>query len=238
MHRPRRVLDASWTRAQALAWQVRRRGNEIVVGHSGGTFGFSSCVAFSSREPIGVVVLSNGTAPASALALDLLGHALEAVRSIRPGAAVLPAPVPERYRALLGLYAWEDAGAWVRVEWRDGRLVLVWSEEDENMQTQVLEPTDDPLRFIVRGGTGGGRGLRLSPGLGRLDRGPHRPRLAAGPPPPGGPLSPAASSPGGDLPGLDAGWSRARRQLLPMPAAAGGWTGSGSGTLPLPLKGT
>ena len=152
MHRPRRVLDASWTRAQALAWQVRRRGTEIVVGHSGGTFGFSSCVAFSSREPVGVVVLSNGTAPAAALALDLLGHALEAVRDIRPGAAVLPVPVPERYRALLGLYAWEDAGAWVRVEWRDGRLVLVWSEEDENMQTQVLEPTDVPLRFIVRGG--------------------------------------------------------------------------------------
>jgi hypothetical protein len=166
MHRPRRVLDASWTRAQALAWQVRRRGKEVVVGHSGGTFGFSSCVAFSSREPVGVVVLSNGTAPASALALDLLGHALEAVRSIRPGAAALPAPVPERYRALLGLYAWEDAGAWVRVEWRDGRLVLVWSEEEENLQTQVLEPTDDPLRFTVRGGREAGEACVFRPASG------------------------------------------------------------------------
>jgi CubicO group peptidase (beta-lactamase class C family) len=152
MHRPRRLLDASWTRAQALAWQVRRRGCEVVVGHSGGTFGFSSCVAFSSREPVGVVVLSNGTAPASALAFDLLERALEAVRTTGPGTAVLPAPVPEGYRALLGLYAWEDAGAWVRVEWRDERLVLVWSEEDASTEAQGLEPTDDPLRFVVRGG--------------------------------------------------------------------------------------
>lgn len=152
MHRPRRLLDESWTRAQALAWQVRRRGSEVVVGHSGGTFGFSSCVAFSSREPVGVVVLSNGTAPASALAFDLLERALEAVRTTGPGTAVLPSPVPEGYRALLGLYAWEDAGAWVRVEWRDGRLVLVWSEEDASTEAQGLEPTDDPLRFVVRGG--------------------------------------------------------------------------------------
>jgi hypothetical protein len=120
-------------------------------------------VAFSSREPVGVVVLSNGTAPISALALDLLGRALEAVHSIRPGAAVLPAPVPERYRALLGMYAWEDAGAWVRVEWRDGSLVLVWSEEDENMQSQVLEPTNETLRFIVRGGREAGEACVFRP---------------------------------------------------------------------------
>jgi D-alanyl-D-alanine carboxypeptidase len=152
MHRPRRVLDDSWTRAQALAWQVRRRGREVVVGHSGGTFGFSSSVAFSANEPVGIVVLSNGTAPASALAFDLLEHALAAVRTTGPVTPVLPLPVPEGYRALLGLYAWEDAGAWVRVEWRDERLVLVWSEEDASAETQVLEPTDDPLRFLVRGG--------------------------------------------------------------------------------------
>jgi CubicO group peptidase (beta-lactamase class C family) len=163
MHRPRRVLDPSWTRAQALAWQVSRRGTEVVVGHSGGTFGFSSCVAFSSREPVGVVVLSNGTAPASALALDLLEYALEAVHSLGAGTAVLPAPVPAHYRALLGLYAWEDAGAWVRVEWRDGSLVLVWSEEEESMQTQILEPTDDPLRFVVRGGREAGEACVFRP---------------------------------------------------------------------------
>ena len=35
------------------------------------------------------------------------------------------------------------------VEWRDGALMLVDAQEGEAFR---LEPTDDPLRFVVRGG--------------------------------------------------------------------------------------
>lgn len=151
MHRPRRLLDAGWRRAQALAWQVARRGEDVLVGHSGGTFGYSSAVLFSPRDRVGVVVLSNGTAPVSALAPELVELIVADVRATRTSSPALPPPMPEAYTDLIGLYAWEDVGELARVEWRDGRLAFVWAAAaDETAQT--LEPTPEPLRFVVRGG--------------------------------------------------------------------------------------
>jgi hypothetical protein len=145
------MLDAGWTRAQALAWQVMRRGDDVFVGHSGGTFGYSSSLLLEPREGVGAIVLSNGTGSAPALALELLAIGLAAIRDARPLDAQLPTRVPERFGELLGLYAWEDLGAHARIEWRAGVLALVWPV-DAGEEPQVLEPTDDPLRFVVRGG--------------------------------------------------------------------------------------
>jgi hypothetical protein len=52
----------------------------------------------------------------------------------------------------VGLYSWEDLGELARVEWRDERLALLWANATPDASPQVLEPTDDPLRFVVRGG--------------------------------------------------------------------------------------
>jgi CubicO group peptidase (beta-lactamase class C family) len=150
MHRPRRLLDPGWRRAQALAWQVARRGDDVFVGHSGGTFGYSSAVLFSPGDRVGVIVLSNGTAPVSGLAPELIEPVVTEVRAGRRLSPVLPDPVPEAYAPLLGLYSWEDVGELARVEWRDGRLAFVWAAGEGAPQT--LEPTDRPLAFVVRGG--------------------------------------------------------------------------------------
>ena len=44
------------------------------------------------------------------------------------------------------------------VEWRDGALMLVDAQEGEAYR---LDPTDDPLRFVVRGGRPSGDAVRF-----------------------------------------------------------------------------
>jgi hypothetical protein len=138
---------------------VTRRGEDVWVGHSGGTFGYSSSVLFSVADRVGAIVLSNGTAPISSLAPALLARALAQIPGEGPAAPtvvspMVPTPMPLAFEDLVGLYSWEDVGELARVEWRDGRLAMLWgsSPASPGGSTRVLEPTEDPLRFVVRGG--------------------------------------------------------------------------------------
>ncbi len=159
MHRPRRVLDRRWTQAMGLGWRIyRREDGEIHIGHAGGTFGFTGMALFSPARRLGVVALTNGEGPMGRLAAHLLR--LEAVDEHAPaapaGAPDLPQPVPAFFEELLGIYAWKDHSAPARVEWLRGRLVLSSFDERHGEQFSVLEPTDDPVVFVVHGGRGNG----------------------------------------------------------------------------------
>ena len=78
--------------------------------------------------------------------MELGAIALEALR----GAAVafeVPAAMPPAYERLLGIYGEPIEALLMRLEWRDGALVLRDPEEPDWMLT--LLPTGDPLRFTV-----------------------------------------------------------------------------------------
>jgi serine-type D-Ala-D-Ala carboxypeptidase/endopeptidase len=57
---------------QAIGWWVSTEGEDQVIFHDGGTFGFASALAFDPRRRVGVVVLSNQLTGVSDIARHLL----------------------------------------------------------------------------------------------------------------------------------------------------------------------
>jgi len=180
MHRPRYLGDEAWTEAWCIGWYAQRKDGVTWVQHSGGLPGFVTNVCFEPGAKVGAIVLLNGDARASELAMAIGAVALEAVRTA-PRPAEPPVPMPPAYRHLLGFYADPDDGLLWRVEWRDGVLAVI--DPDDPDWRPVLEPAE-PDAFVVSAGwresgepavflrrsDGRVRGLVLGPqSLARLD---------------------------------------------------------------------
>lgn len=161
MHRPSYLTDSTWKEAQGLGWYAVRRDTCVLTGHSGALDGFRSNISFSLADELGAVVLLNGMAKASDLSFALLEQILPAQRTARAAAEALPAPepTPPAYRELLGAYRDVQFGEDIRIEWRRGALVMVAANDPEGPHR--LEPTADPLVFMIYGGRPGGEPLRF-----------------------------------------------------------------------------
>ncbi|MGH2629027.1 MAG: serine hydrolase domain-containing protein [Actinomycetota bacterium] len=153
MHTPRYLSNETWTEAFALSWYAVRRGDVIWTQHSGGLYGFITNVCFRVEDRLGAIVLLNGNAEAADLAMDLAELALTEVRRIVEPAKP-PAPMPEAFASLIGLYLITEESLVIRLEWRDGRLEL--RDPDSPEWHPTLEPTDDPDVFVIRGFRGSG----------------------------------------------------------------------------------
>lgn len=150
MHTPRYLGNEEWTEAWCISWYAERRDDVIWVQHSGGLHGFITNICFDPKTKVGAIALLNGSAEASALAMDLGAIAREAVRAAAPPIEPL-APMPEAYRPLLGIYLDRESGMLVRLEWRDGKLSFLYP--DEATWHPTLAPTEDPLVFRVEPGS-------------------------------------------------------------------------------------
>jgi CubicO group peptidase (beta-lactamase class C family) len=149
MHRARYLGDDAWTEAWCIAWYAVRRDDVVWVQHSGGLHGFTSNVCFDPRERVGAIALVNGGAEPSNLAMELAGIARDAVRAA-PGPIEPPAPLPEAWRDLLGLYTEPGESLLVRLEWRDGKLTFV--DPDWPAWRPTLVPGSGPDAFVVEPG--------------------------------------------------------------------------------------
>jgi CubicO group peptidase (beta-lactamase class C family) len=149
MHKPRYLGDDAWTLAWGISWYAQRRGEAVWIQHSGDVDGFSASVCFDPHEQLGAIVLLNGTGDAAALAMDLAALAKDAIRA-RPAVMEPPAPVPEAFRPLLGVYALPGQGLFIRLEWRDGKLTFV--DPDAADWRPTLAPAGDPGTFVVEPG--------------------------------------------------------------------------------------
>lgn len=169
MHKPHYLLDDAWTYARGIGWAAARRDDAVWIQHSGGLPGWRSNACFDRDSRVGAVVLLNGGGDAAALAMDLAGIGRRAVQARSRGLAS-PAPVPDEWRPLLGLYAQPVGGAdgpadafhVLRLEWRDGQLTFL--DPAEPGWCPVLEPAGQPDVFVV------GPGHRQSGELARFQR--------------------------------------------------------------------
>jgi hypothetical protein len=150
MHQPHYLVDAAWTQARGIGWGAYRREDAVWIQHSGGLPGYRSNACFDRDSRVGAVVLINGGGDAAALAMDLAGIGRRAVLA-RPRRIEPPAPVPDGWRSLLGLYATplgpDGADHVLRLEWRDGKLTFV--DPAEPGWRPVLEPGGEPDVFVV-----------------------------------------------------------------------------------------
>jgi hypothetical protein len=149
MHTPRYLGDEAWNEAWCISWYARRRGDVIWVQHSGGLHGFITNVCFHPKERVGAIALLNGIGDAAELSMDLATLARDAVRAVPP-VIEPPAPLPEAYRSLLGLYLDPHEDVLARLEWRDGKLTMVVPED--STWRPVLVPTEEEDVFVVEPG--------------------------------------------------------------------------------------
>jgi len=146
MHKPRYLSDEEWSTAWGVSWYSVRKDNVTWVQHSGGLHGFISNACFDRTSRVGAIVLVNGHADASGLAMALGAQARELAQAAAPRLAA-PLPPPADLQPLLGLYAPADMSELIRVEWRDGKLAVV-----EGDQTMPLEPALEAGSFVVAPG--------------------------------------------------------------------------------------
>jgi CubicO group peptidase (beta-lactamase class C family) len=146
MHKPRYLVDETWTAACGISWFAIRKDDVTWVQHSGGLHGFSSNACFDPGQKVGAVVLANGVSDPAVLAMDLGSAARGLVQASAPAVRV-PAPTPDAYRPLLGLYIVPAGSEVMRVEWRDGKLVTLSPGEPGDVEP--LEPAGDPDTFTV-----------------------------------------------------------------------------------------
>jgi D-alanyl-D-alanine carboxypeptidase len=146
MHTARYLGGEDWTEAWGITWYAVRKDGVTWVQHSGGLHGFDTNVCFDPKERVGAIVLLNGFGDANDLSMDLAAMARTAVLKAAPEIEP-PAPTPDAYRSLLGLYLLVEAGEILRLEWRDARLGFVNPAEPSWRPT--LSTTDEPDVFIV-----------------------------------------------------------------------------------------
>jgi len=136
---------ADWTYAQGLGWATRRIGEDGWAGHTGSLNGFRAIALFRPKDRLGVIALTNGSVR-PAFAMEIATLVLEAHRAVPPVVpAAPPAPTPEAWRELVGTYEDDDYGYGVRIEVRDGALVL--SYLDVPSESATLAATEDPHLF-------------------------------------------------------------------------------------------
>ena len=150
MHKPRYLSDEEWTSAWGISWYSVRNDDVTWVQHSGGVPGFASNLCFDRATQVGAIVLVNGAADASQLAMALGADARELAEAAPPRLAG-PKPMPAELQPLLGLYATADMSFLVRVEWRDGNLTVM-SGDGPGGETIPLERGSEVGSFVVAPG--------------------------------------------------------------------------------------
>jgi hypothetical protein len=149
MHKPRYLGDDGWNEAFGISWYAIRKDDVTWIQHSGGLNGFITNTCFDREHRVGAIALLNGIADAQDLAMDLADIARRLVLASAP-AVRLPAPTPEQYKSLLGLYAPADMTTLLRLEWRDGKLTFV--EPGSTDTLTEIQPAGSPDTFTAAPG--------------------------------------------------------------------------------------
>jgi CubicO group peptidase (beta-lactamase class C family) len=143
---------------QGLGWYAETGPDGTSwLGHGGTWDGFMSRLVLSPSSGVGAVVLLNGVKDPDKLALELGSLAAEELRRRQAEAERPPAAPPPEAERILGEYEEVGFAERVRVEWRDAALTLILSKGE----SYRLEPTDDPLVWLVRGGRWSGEHARF-----------------------------------------------------------------------------
>jgi len=135
---------------QALGWWVFETGaGSTFETHEGGTFGYSSTIAYDAKSHIGVVVLSNGVTGDGGLAWHLLRPSFPVETSA--AAKLLNSRkeiqlAPELLRAYAGRYQLPSPDGVITIEQRSDHLFLISSSAPQGLQ---LHAESDAAFFIT-----------------------------------------------------------------------------------------
>jgi CubicO group peptidase (beta-lactamase class C family) len=159
MHDLQVMAEADWTRGWGLGIELRRRGERIFGGHTGGFPGYLSMLVYSRRERTGAALLTNSDRwPKLAdTGLALTTAALEELAlALEPWAP--EDPPPDEIAPLLG--RWWSEGDETVFSWRHGKLEARLATAPPEREPSVFEP-DGEDRFRTVSGDERGEILRV-----------------------------------------------------------------------------
>jgi hypothetical protein len=150
MHDLQIMAEPDWTLGWGLGIELWRRGERVFGGHTGGFPGFVSILAYSRRERIGAVALTNsGTWDAlGKTGLDLAEAALEELPPALEPWAPEEAP-PAEVEPLLG--RWWSEGAETIFSWRGGKLEARPAGAPPERAPSVFEQEGEDVYRVVSG---------------------------------------------------------------------------------------
>ena len=160
MHDLNVMAEPDWTLGWGLGIELRRRGERIFGGHTGGYPGFLSILGYSRRDRLGAVVLTNSSnwPKLSATGLELAEAALEELAPEREPWTPEASP-PTEIAPLLG--RWWSEGDETIFSWRGGRLEARLADSPRERDPSVFEPEGED-RFRVVSGRERGEVLRVA----------------------------------------------------------------------------
>lgn len=159
MHDLQIMAEPDWTLGWGLGIELWRRGERIFGGHTGGFPGFLSMFAYSRRDRVGAVVLTNsGRWPKlSETGLSLAEAALdELAPELEPWAP--EEPPPEEIVPLLG--RWWSEGSETVFSWRQGKLEARSATAPPEREPSVFEREGED-RFRTVSGDERGEAMRV-----------------------------------------------------------------------------
>jgi len=159
MHDVQIMAEPDWTLGWGLGFELWRRGERIFGGHTGGFPGFVSMLAYSRREAVGAVLLTNSSRWPKLVAtgLTLAEAAVEELAAPPEPWTPEEAP-PDEVVPLLG--RWWSEGAETIFSWRAGRLEARLASAPPDREPSVFEQEGDD-RFRAVSGTERGELLRV-----------------------------------------------------------------------------
>jgi CubicO group peptidase (beta-lactamase class C family) len=159
MHDVQVMAEPDWTMGWGLGIELWRRGERIFGGHTGGYPGFLSILAYSRRERMGAVLLTNsgGWPQLAETGLALVEAALEELAA-EPEPWVPEDAPPDEILPLLG--RWWSEGAETVFSWRKGRLEARVAAAPAGREPSVFEPEGED-RFRTISGRERGEVLRV-----------------------------------------------------------------------------
>jgi hypothetical protein len=159
-------VEPGWVGGYGFGWRIIRRGDRVYHGHGGSVPGYRSQIYFDASLKVGIVVLIDGVGVVDQIAAQLMDTVAQAAENAENARTSAPArPTPPEYRRFLGYYRMLRVGdAPTRIEYRNGILHLKDGPASpfRGSPPTVLEPTDDPLVFMVRHGRYAGEPLTFS----------------------------------------------------------------------------
>jgi CubicO group peptidase (beta-lactamase class C family) len=159
MHDLNVMAEADWTLGWGLGIELWRRGERIFGGHTGGFPGFLSILAYSRRDRVGAVMLTNTSnwPKLSPTGLDLAEAALEELAPELEPWTPDESP-PAEIASLLG--RWWSEGSETIFSWRGGKLEARFADAPPEREPSVFEPEGGD-RFRVVSGRERGEALRV-----------------------------------------------------------------------------
>ena len=185
MHDLNVMAEADWTRGWGLGLELWRRGERIFGGHTGGFPGFLSILAYSRRDRVGAIMLTNTSdwPKLSTTGLELAEAALEELAPEPEPWTPEEAPPPE-IASMLG--RWWSEGSEMIFSWRRGKLearLATWrpsaSRRCSSARATTASASSRAASAASRCGSSGTRAARSCGSTGRRIRSRARPRSSA-----------------------------------------------------------